>query len=183
MVPDLPKHLARQQRAIEAQIREAFKGVTREGGVSWTETDVIDANGSDAERAAARASDRESGWGELVDDPKWEFGTSWGGFSFLDAIGFRYYLPPAMIRDLRDGVPSVSLQCNLHIDSDYQLERVSLFNAHQSHVVARFVRFMIAVLAYQKDTISGEGWTRAYVHYWRSKDRGTPLSELEFGED
>lgn len=177
MLPDLPQHLARQQQTIELQIRKAFKGVTREGGISWTETDVIDANGTQEERLQARASDREDSWEALIDDPNWVFGTSWGGYAFLDPIGFRYYLPPAMIRGLREGGDS-SIAFFLKIDGEYMLERISLFTPLQSHMVARFIRFQIALHAFQNDEISGPYWTQAYTSHWRSKDRGTPLDEI-----
>lgn len=42
MTSFVPKHLEEEQAAVEAQIRAAFKGVTRDGGVSWSEAESID---------------------------------------------------------------------------------------------------------------------------------------------
>ena len=52
---NIPARLKAEQLAVEADIRAAFAGVTREGGVSWTETDAIDYNSTAAEVAEARA--------------------------------------------------------------------------------------------------------------------------------
>lgn len=91
-----------RERLIQ-RIYAAFRGVTRDGGISWTETGVIDDYGTDEERARARLEDTDRSWEELVDDPRWGPDTGWGGYSFLDAIGFRYYLAPAMVRAVRSG--------------------------------------------------------------------------------
>lgn len=57
--------------AVEALVFEAFKGVTREGGVSWHEAEAIDFQVSDEEWDEARALDTEKSWEELLDDEKW----------------------------------------------------------------------------------------------------------------
>lgn len=81
--------LQSEHQALIKEIHAAFAGVSREGGVSWSETRVLDMYGSDDERKAARAQDTDRSWSELVDDPKWyEIGI--GGFSFLDPISVRY---------------------------------------------------------------------------------------------
>ncbi len=103
MTSFVPKHLEEEQVAVEAQIRAAFKGVTRDGGISWSETDSIDLHETEEQQAAARASDAEQCWEDLVDDPNWDEGIGVGGFTFLDAIGYRYYIAPAMIRSLYNG--------------------------------------------------------------------------------
>jgi hypothetical protein len=82
-----------------------------------------------------------------------------------------------MIRWLRDeGLSDVSF--HLHIDSEYALDQVRLFDADQSRVVARFVQIMIAMHGYKKHRRSVKAWTEAYDSHWRSKDRGTPLEEV-----
>lgn len=99
----LPSLIARHPdetvRDLAFAISAAFAGVTREGGVSWSESDVIDAGGSDERRAEARACDLDQDWTELVADPAWQRWQEWP-WSFLDPIGQRYYLPAMMVRGL-----------------------------------------------------------------------------------
>ncbi len=81
-------------------IKAAFKGVSRQGGVSWSETDVIDDYGTDEERRLAREGDSDQDWFEVASIPRFSKDGGWGSFCFLDAIGFHYYLPAAMIQSL-----------------------------------------------------------------------------------
>lgn len=88
--------------ALIARIYEEFRGVTREGGRSWSEASARDDyKNSPEEIAEARAKDTETSWEELVDSEMFWPEILHGGFNFLDAIGFRYYFAPAMIRGLR----------------------------------------------------------------------------------
>lgn len=171
---DPTKHLEKERRAVEAKIREAFRGVTREGGVSWSEAAIIDSYGSDKEREQARSLDTEPRWEDLVDDPNWHHDLTFGGFSFLDPIGFRYYIAPTMIRYIRHG-GGYLFSGHLTIEDDSKKERVSLITTEQAHAIARFVRLMIAEDAAVGGDIYSEPWSHAYRVYWRSRDRGTPL--------
>lgn len=96
--------LSLERDSILKEIDVAFAGVTREGGISWSEAVALDNYGTDEECQEARAKDKDISWKELVTDPHWRPLPGVGGFSFLDAIGFRYYLPAAMIRTLEDQV-------------------------------------------------------------------------------
>jgi len=171
---DPTKHLERERRAVEAKIREAFSGVTREDGVSWSESVIVDGDGSGRTREQARALDTESRWEDLVDDKSWHHEVGMGGFNFLDPIGFRYYIAPAMIRCIREGGGEF-ISYALTVDGDFKEGLANLITAEQAHAIARFVRLMIAVHAAVGDDIYGEPWSHAYRVYWRSRDRGTPL--------
>src|SRR5687767_9365526 len=103
MSSPVPEGFRREQQAVEAQIRAAFRGVTRDGGISWSESVVLDCFGSERAQEQARAEDTERCWEDLVDDPSWRHEVGAGGFPFLDPIGFRYYIAPAMIRCIRAG--------------------------------------------------------------------------------
>ena len=84
----------RKQELIE-EITAAFDGVVREDGVSLHEAMVIDDYGSDEERAQARAQDTEARWQDVPDeDIGWRSDVV---LSFLDAKGFRYYLPAYLV--------------------------------------------------------------------------------------
>lgn len=170
----MPESLRAEQRAVEAMIYERFRGVTREGGVSWSESEVIDVSypASIEERLAARALDNEPRWEELVEASNWDPETALGGFFFLDAIGFRYYLAPAMVRSTRLGF-SERLTYRLRIPSEgedgrtYGLLTVSLLDHAQCQAVARFVRFMVAMSEWWKSTNRwGGDWKPTLESYW-----------------
>ena len=174
MESSVPERFRREQQAVEAQIRAAFREVTCEGGISWSESVIVDGDGSGRTREQARAEDTERRWEDLVDDSSWHHEVGMGGFNFLDPIGFSYYIAPAMIRCIREGGGEF-ISYALTVDGDFKEELVSLITAEQAHVIARFVRLMIAVHAAVGDDIYGELWSDAYRSYWRSRDHGTPL--------
>lgn len=152
-----------EQRDVEALIRDVFLGVSREGGVSWSQADAIDNGADDLTEQRARASDTEAEWIALVDNPKWNPEAGSSRFSFLDAIGFRYYLAPAMIRAVRQGSGGF-LQYILLIDDKLRRQQISAVSASQSRAVVRFIRLMI-----EMDRAHGaeetEQWNRALAHW------------------
>lgn len=93
---DIPFFAERKAALIE-EINAAFDGVSREGGVSMSEAEVIDDYGSDEERAQARARDTESRWQDISDE---QLALNWP-ISFFDPIGFRYYMPAYLTYYLR----------------------------------------------------------------------------------
>ena len=93
---DIPNHAERKAALIE-EIIAAFDGVSREGGVSWHEANVIDDYGSEQERAAARLSDTDTRWQDVPDK---DIGSCWA-LSFFDPIGLHYYLPRLLLSYLR----------------------------------------------------------------------------------
>jgi hypothetical protein len=174
MSSDLPDHLKAEQAAVEADIRAAFKGVTRDSGVSWSQAALIDPGGDVDPRALAEALTRDVdlSWEELVDDPTWLHDFGVGGFPFLDPIGTRYYLAPAMIREARQ-VPG-NVASVLTVDNDDRRHGVSLLTPLQCAAVARFCRYMMAVCHSQrlKDADSGADyfawvWQTAYESHWK----------------
>lgn len=162
-----PEKIERVREGLIAQIYEAFKGVTRAGGISWSETFVIDDYGSEEECAAARARDTDTKWEELVDDPGWVLYDGIGGFSFIDTIGFRYYLPAAMIRCIRSGEETGSLCFHLTLPPegdklrDWSAQKWSLLDRKQRLAVKRFVRYMEAVVPF-----FAHSWREAHESYW-----------------
>ncbi len=103
-----------EQRRTEliAQIRKAFDNVTRLGGVSLHEADVIDSYGSQKEREVARKLDLDRFWWEVphadIERYPWIL-------SFLDATGFRYYIPAYMTWALTQYEDSGSLSLDMTI--------------------------------------------------------------------
>ena len=128
-------------------IKAAFGNVSRQGGVSWTETEVLDMYGSDAERATARKKDTDQRWTELIDgDGFRECGI--GGFCFLDPIGFRYYLPAAICISLTKRLDVAftpnSLDFHFQTDSNVRPRNMELFDEAQLRAIAEYLWFQFA---------------------------------------
>ncbi len=184
--------LQAERDALTAEIHAAFEGVSREGGVSWSETFALDQCCPTQEECdRARAMDQDEGWVELVDDSEWNEQPLSGGFSYLDPIGFRYYLPVALVRSVRSGrdngirhalslVPSraidklradFALSAKHHEDMNaYRLETWSLLSNRQCLCVARFLRHMIVLNSGKDHRWQDElrSWNETYESYWKS---------------
>src|SRR5688500_16982415 len=91
----VPKDVPTVHAQLIGEIRKVFSKLDRKGGVSLHETYVIDGYGTKREREKARMKDTDVHWWEVRDEWIEEFGGV-GGLSFLDEIGFRYYLPAYM---------------------------------------------------------------------------------------
>lgn len=166
----VPEHLREEQLAVEAEIRAAFRGGKRHAGVSWSESMVVDNYGSDDERAAARARDIDKRWEDLVDDPNWDHEAGVGGFNFLDAVGYTYYIAPAMIRCCREGCSGGSTCFALTMNADFKLGRIRALDDRHVRAICRLLRFMIAVSRAIEDS---EEWETAYDSYWRDWEGGS----------
>jgi hypothetical protein len=169
----LPEFMREERDAIVAEIYAAWKGVTREGGVSWSETTVIDDYGTIEQRLAAREHDQDRTWETLVDDPTWRVSAAFGGFSFLDPIGFRYYIAPELVRCLRTGW-SEALPFHLTIAGgdpyDSIARHLSLLSIRQSHCIARSIRFMVDWHGAAGNRHDATDWLKAHESYWESLD-------------
>jgi len=149
-------HSSYEQRkqAVIAEITAAFDGVSRKGGVSLSEAWVIDDYGSDEERAEARKEDTETRWQDV---PERDIAYGSSCLSFLDDIGFRYYLPAYIVWCLRhidtedpndliyesDSYGSIIYHLtdkrpDLH---QYRMARFALFTPEQSKAIAHFLEF------------------------------------------
>lgn len=102
MLNDLGGQDRSERDEIIAHIQAAFADVTRgDRGIWWSECVAIDKYETENVCEAARLSDTDSPWSELVDKLDWQPFPGIGGLRFINAEGFRYYLPPTMIRFLR----------------------------------------------------------------------------------
>jgi hypothetical protein len=169
MMAEKPVRRDSEHEKLVAEIHKAFAEVSREGGVSWSESVVVDDNGSDERRAAARMLDKEASWQDLVKDPEWDSSTGVGGWSFLDAVGFRYYLPAGMLRHLAgDGVDGFPYQLTLprYFLRDHTLKTWSLLDGRQCACVAWFTRCMARTYEEAGNEHSAKQWWRAYRSHW-----------------
>jgi hypothetical protein len=167
-----------------ALVFETFRDVTLEGGVSWSESIAFDKYNSEREWQAARGKDCEPGWEVLANDPDWEPFPGGGGFHFLDAIGFRYYLPVALVKKLRGEYGSGGeIDQHLNIRGGFRaskLEMLSALQPEEIQCVCEFLKCMMAVEDYPPDPELGyfgeDSWERAYRSHWVNLD-ANPLPE------
>ena len=160
--------IEKQRAALIRQIRTAFADVTRLGGVSLHEADVIDDYGSRRQRKAARELDKDHAWWEVPDADMERY--HWI-LSFLDATGFRYYIPAYMSWILKnyDRNDSASVDFTLYaLDcgeslNDRRRQYFRLFNREQSTAVCAFLRFMAGDTAGMADCDAAYG---ALKRYW-----------------
>lgn len=123
-------------------IKLEFAGVTREGGVSWTEADAIDAGGASDIFILAKMKDIESNWIDLIADPHWEIFEWSSNWSFLDDIGFRYYVPAAMCRELTGEEPMTN-SCLFIVPKAASARNFTNFSAGQMRAIAYFIEWRL----------------------------------------
>jgi len=152
-----------------AEIHEAFAGVTRDGGVSWSESDALDDYKSKRAQRKARESDTDTSWTELINDESWDPDAHTHCWCYLDAIGFRYYLPAGMVRCVRSGHDEgLSFWLAMRYPGDRRVygETWSLLEERQCRCVARFLRYMARVSQW----LEQRDWVEAYESHWKQYD-------------
>jgi hypothetical protein len=148
-------------------IATAFDGVTRQNGVTLHEAEVIDDYGSDELRAAAHLKDTDRRWQEVPEADIERLHS----LSFLDPVGFCYYLPAYMTWALNHYKTSDSLSIDSAIYSldiskgleNYSLERFALLDQSQSCAVCQFLRFMAN---FGNDYVDSRVAQKALGQYW-----------------
>lgn len=149
------------RKELIEKIRTAFKGVSRAGGVSWSETDIIDDYGTMEQRLIARASDEDEDWEDVVLSKKFAYQWHRGSFCFLDAIGFKYYLPAAMCQSLQE--PEIAKNCDFDFSQVCSLLEsmtdedsiwhggYSLLSEQQREVVSDYLAYVDALTKFAFD--------------------------------
>ena len=137
-----------RREALIGQIYRAFRGVKRGRGVTLHEAVALDGYAPDEEQRAARHRDTERRWQAIPDAV---LGDNNAIFSFLDACGFRYYIPAYMIWELThidggySGTGEVFSGTSVPEPDDiwgkYTLQRFSILNKAQSRAVCAFLRY------------------------------------------
>ncbi|MBY0111288.1 MAG: hypothetical protein K2Y21_00595 [Phycisphaerales bacterium] len=173
--------LERRKQELIREIHAAFDGVSREGGKSWVDSIAVDLYWTEDVKRESGLADTDTCWQDLIDDESWcdAFGT--GGFAFLDAVGFRYYVAPAMIRDLRRGESEslhFALGCPpLHAKGRKStLQKWSLLSDAQRLCIAAFVRFAIDRAFAKDEDYQLDDYEKAWDNYWKSVAEATPGS-------
>ncbi len=158
----LPPELLAERQSLIDEIFAAFDGISREGGVSWTEAQLLDNFATPEECAAARVADKET-WQELLADPHWRSdGFEW---CFLDPNGLAYYLPAGIIRTVQTGwdldVGFILSQPNKDTYHENRFEEtIMAFSLRQALAVKRFLIYMDAI-------DSDPRWCKALENGWR----------------
>jgi hypothetical protein len=141
--------------ALIEEITRVFEGVSRENGVSLSEAWIIDDYGSDEERVEARKRDTETRWQDVPDD---DICFGYSCLSFLDEIGFHYYIPAYIVwylRNMDNEDPEPPSSSSTTFDSlifhltlenwggweEYYLRKYSLFTPQESKAIAQFLQF------------------------------------------
>ena len=141
---------------VLALIHEAFREVSRGGGVSLHEADAIDGYADQAGRLAARQKDTDNHWWEIRPEVLGS-GELQSATSFFDPIGYRYHLPAYLVGWLdgtADSSGSVAYNAILWglakmnpggptLDKiGIAPERLAILDPAQRHAVARFLEHL-----------------------------------------
>jgi hypothetical protein len=148
-----------ESEKIIAEIHEAFGSVTRGAhAISWRECVALDNYLQETNLLEVRQSDADTHWSELVDDQDWDPFPGIGGFSFINLDGFKYYLPPTMIRFLR-GDNSEWFPGHLLKSIEEFTEQESQWTHKQIVAIAHFIDYMSRYDLYdEKDEEEGSDW-------------------------
>jgi hypothetical protein len=161
---DIPLQI---RRAVEIEIRTAFRGVTLGQGISLRQAHFAD-----------RFQDvpPQLRMGEITDDwsqvPLNELESESDGIAHLDAFGFRYYIPALMLSVLNHyesrSMRVIGTLSGLYPKKDnsweYRMYRYSLLNPEQKTAIARFLGALpkLVELDFQDQKIV----PRALRNYW-----------------
>ncbi len=159
-----------ERDAIIAAIHAAFASVVRgEHGISWCECRALDLYEPEDARKAARESEPDSQWSELIASPYWEPFPGIGGFTFINAEGFRYYLPPTMIRFLCEDI-SEWFDGHLlrHIADFTGAQSLPLWTEAQLRCIARFISFMARHDPDGESSDTPNVWAKALDQRWKA---------------
>jgi hypothetical protein len=135
--------------ALIEEITIAFDGVSREGCLTLHEAAGWDGHcGIGPWIEEARAKDTDTKWQEVKDEWIAENGLGDIALSFIDAKGFRYYLPAYLIWSIKETVAGFPSDSNtdvvwyLGINFSTHRERFAFLNKQQSSAVAHFLLFL-----------------------------------------
>lgn len=134
-----------QREWLKAYIRSAFAGVSLEDGVDIHTAQYMDSYGCDADEFRLAAGCQRGNW-ECV-DPQILRDRAWV-LPFLDAQGFRFYLPIIMIDIIDNGTASVlaeTLFYNFNVTPDGKIKDQSfsaLLNRSQRAAIVRFLKYL-----------------------------------------
>lgn len=158
--------------AVEAAIKTAFRGVVLGKGVSLRQAQAID--DYDRDRPISPAEFAAQRRGEIIDDwslvPLGEL--EWACIPYLDAEGFRYYIPALMLSVLRHYdkssmrvIGTVSALYPKKDDSwDFHMSKYALLTPAQKSAIAAFLAALPDLVELQGE--DRKTVPRALRNYW-----------------
>lgn len=169
-------------------IRAAFADVTRKGGNSLAEVELLDAGASERECKRIRAQQRDKHWSEVDLRKHDPYGN---GPAFLDPIGFRYHLPAFLIDQLTVGNHDIdgvdhdpwmgqdTIVFSLTSMSELNVEKQSLLNSSQRECVARFLALNMELMQSTHFEGKPDNVYLALMTIWRDDLPADDRSHLE----
>jgi hypothetical protein len=145
-------------KALVAETREAFAGVTLGSGVGLLEANGLDDYASEQELAEYRAKDEKLDWTAI---PVERLNRYSGSLSFFDAEGMRFHLPAFLVADMR-GLYQFELVYSL-TQSILIEDQCTLLAPHQRAVVRKYLEFAVQSEEFEHDR---DHIRRALEHYW-----------------
>lgn len=191
-LPRDKEYLQGRRDALIEEVEKAFAGVILGNGQSWTGSAFEDMYG-DYRHAPEPNVDGQISWRELVNNPHWQTFPGSGGFAFLDAEGFRYYLPAALVRTLFSGydadiVSHLTLPVDVEKSRDFVLSKWADLSLEQCLCVRHVLEYMVELKVQEWNAEYGvtagqtyvpweaEEYVKALNSYWKDVDEdGVPF--------
>jgi hypothetical protein len=154
--------------AVRTALEQAFKGVTRERGQSWTGSIALDLMGVTGVDFTVTHREDDGSWRDVASDPGWDPDSGVGGWPFLDSIGFRYYLAAAMWRVLDGGEVAClawQFQRPLKGASRRRFDDRWILDQAQHAAAMRFAAFMLERAIAAGDQAGYDEWDAA-IRSW-----------------
>lgn len=181
------QYVLRRDRLLD-QIEKAFAHVSRDDGITLHQARVIDNYGDQQEQQRARVLDTDTHWSQV---DVLNIDLAGACLTFLDDVGYRYYLPAYMTatlthayRDICDEVidsnvyDHVVYSLDKHTQADHA--RYALLTPPQSRCVARFLAFDMELDPFYTtdDWVVDTSNYKALDRYWKKFLSPTELKHL-----
>lgn len=160
--------------ALLNEISSAFEGVSRVGGRSWTDALAIGHMGVPHVDFPVAHREDDATWLDVANDSTWDPSPNFGGFGYLDAIGYRYYLAAAMYRAVRERDPSeLAWRIELPFKAKARRQHLSrwILTRSQHEVALKVAAFFRDEMFAQNRDFEFDEWQRV-IESWRGVDVG-----------
>ncbi len=155
---------------LQRLIHAAFQGVVLGDGVSLLQAEIIDMYGAGLNKQQFIALKQK----EITDDWKKIPPQTIQNFDYvpyLDAAGFRYYIPALMLETLRNYacgsmqvIGTLRALCPQKSNWEHCMEKYSLLSVEQKRAIAWFVNALPILV--DLDAHDWQALTQAYAQYW-----------------
>ena len=165
-MPSIPSD-PRVQKLLD-EITAAFHSVTRLGGRSWTDAIALDLMGVPRIDFPITHREDDRSWLDVAQDAGWDPDRGIGGWPFLDAIGFKYYLAAAMYRAVQSGDEgNLAHRMDLPFEAKARhrfLDRWTL-DERQHRVAMQVAAFMRTKAFEENDSTGFDEWEQVIQHW------------------